>query len=719
MNSQKSPKGCSSHNAELKTIAILNSENLPAQPWEDVAPGLIAKTADGLRATRRTSLRLYFRPLCQSAVVVETRLTSTGDESFLCIIGSYNFSLGGSKSPGAKITLDRWPIAVTGKCRLPAGQHLVRCSRLNGVVLLALDGQVVLETQDPRANESIPDLEYFLPDTVTIHEAIVKGKSAALKGIPLNNSKSYNLYMCIDFFDDLISAPWTERTLREVLEIYNRHNIRRIYFIDHGGFKSGFWDHYDATEFPIEKHGRETFQNLGDILPAVVAAGHKAGLEVYALYKPQECGFAVTYPYGSEKARQFGKAPRLDGMMWWVMDFVAKHPEMRLERDMRPIPPDLEKRIIGKIVLVSEEGLTIPFDPRRIRLWVSADNGSYVPYAGPMEIKVAGKGKIILERLAIKEKFMALTVAGEPTRAFGNTLRKLVEIYDQEGRKLPISYADATQLRNLPIEKAGFTYDYPSDTTGEMDNYFWLDSGKPLAIAKGWERYLCGVICEAYPEVRHWWMENIEYYIKTGVDGVDIRDLVHTRTFDWDVFGFNKPLAAAFKAKHGVDILNQPFQREDLRRLRGEYYTEFLRQARQRLTAAGKKMHLHISPRMKSPDWHTELDLYQDWEGWLREGLADEITMKMNWFTGEVAAKSFEAARALGLPINYCPYMNDLFKHPNAKALVNYIARQALDTGSDGFIFYENAALMAAKKDGRMEITQSWMLDILKQYAGK
>ena len=122
---------------------------------------------------------------------------------------------------------------------------------------------------------------------------------------------------------------------------------------------------------------------------------------------------------------------------------------------------------------------------------------------------------------------------------------------------------------------------------------------------------------------------------------------------------------------------------------------------------------------MKSPDWHTELDLYQDWEGWLREGLADEITMKMNWFTGEVAAKSFEAARALGLPINYCPYMNDLFKHPNAKALVNYIARQALDTGSDGFIFYENAALMAAKKDGRMEITQSWMLDILKQYAGK
>ena len=212
-------------------------------------------------------------------------------------------------------------------------------------------------------------------------------------------------------------------------------------------------------------------------------------------------------------------------------------------------------------------------------------------------------------------------------------------------------------------------------------------------------------------------MDSIDYYIRAGVDGVDIRDLVHARTFDWDVFGFNPPLVEAFKKKHGIDILNEPFERKDLRRLRGEYYTEFLRRARQRLKTAGKQMHLHVGSRMKSPEWHTELDVYQDWESWLRAGLADEITLKMSWLTGEVAAKSFNVAHELGLPINYCPYINRVPQNPNAKAIINYYAQQALDIGMDGFVIYENAALMKARADGRMEVMHPWALDTLKQHA--
>lgn len=702
----------------LETMAVFDNRNQSLEPWEISVPSAVEKCTAGLMAKQKTSMRMYCRPLSRSAIVLETCMTLDGEESFMCTIGDYSFSLGGSKSPGAKITLDRWPIAVTGKCRLASGEHRIRCARMDGAVLLSLDGELVLETKDPRDSEPIFSLEYFIPESITVREVIVKGKSAALKGIPLRKSRSYNLHMCMDFFDDLLPAPWTERTLRETMGIYSRYNIKRLYFIDHGGFQSGFWDHYhDSAGHRLEGNVRRTFENLGDILPAVTAAGHNEGIEVYGLFKPQECGMALTYPFGSEEARKFGKVPRLDGAMWWATDFVAKHPEMRLERDMRPVPQDLDKRIVGRIVLSAEKGLKAAFDPRRIRLLVSNDNGAYAPYAGPMEIRVEGKEKIILDRLSIKEKFMALTVQGEATRTFGNTLRNLIEAYDLEGRKLPLSYASLTHPRNLPPEQGSFVYDYPVDTVGEMDNYFWLDSGRTLGIAKGWERYICGVLCEAYPEVRDWWMELIEYYIKSGVDGVDIRDQVHSRTFDWDVFGFNKPLVEAFREKHGVDILNEPFRREDLRRLRGEYYTGFLRRAHQRLKASGKKTHLHVSSRMKSPDWHTELDLYQDLEGWLREGLVDELTMKMSFLTGEVAAKSLETARELGLPVNYCPFMNGVPGQSNAKAIVNSLVRQALDNGADGYIIYENAVFLEAQKNGGVNIRHPWILDAIKQYA--
>src|SRR5690348_17622517 len=44
-----------------------------------------------------------------------------------------------------------------------------------------------------------------------------------------------------------------------------------------------------------------------------------------------------------------------------------------------------------------------------------------------------------------------------------------------------------------------------------------------------------------------------------------------------DEYGFNEPIVSEFKRRHGVDIRNQPFDKQAWYVLRGEYMTQFIR----------------------------------------------------------------------------------------------------------------------------------------------
>jgi hypothetical protein len=325
---------------------------------------------------------------------------------------------------------------------------------------------------------------------------------------------------------------------------------------------------------------------------------------------------------------------------------------------------------------------------------------------------------------------MALTVEGSPTFTFGNRLRDLVEVHDLHGVQLPVTFGNqsppvtpapgtaAGDTAGPAFCRTGFRFDVPyGNAIGAMDDIAWVDGRLPLGIAVGYERHLQGALCPSYPEVQAWWMRQVENCIEAGVDGVDFRIVNHNRAFDWEAFGFNEPLVAAFKQRYGVDIRREAFDREAWRRLRGEMYTGFLRKASARLRQAGKSAQTHISARMGDPKWHTEMEIHYDWPAWIREGLMEEVTIKMGDMASAPAQRAAAMARAAGMKVNFCPYVNGVPKRPDGPEIVRHLVQEALSGGADGLIIYENAAFMAGRSGGAIDIVCPQIPDVMSERA--
>ena len=699
------------------TIVRLDLDHPPASPWE-MMYGTLERDPGGWRAPVNAECHLCFAGAGLTSVAVDARFTTESGAAPRVDSSAYSFWIGGAAAPTTAIRVDRIVVGATGSFRCAAGgTYRLRCERAGGRLRMIIDGAVIVDAPDPRPRDTLFDLSLALPQGVVLHDAVVDGVPSPEKLARLPRSERYDLYMAIDFGDDVSRHAWEEGNLRAAMQFYREKRIKRIYFIDHFGYHSGYWDLMGDAQ--REQRVRETYESIGDFLPAFTRAAHDAGLEAFALFKPYEGAFAHVLPHGTEEARRHGKVPRLEGMMWRAMGAIRENPGLRIERDMRSVPPDLDRRTVRTIVLKGEERLKTVLDLSRLRLWVSPDNNGYRPYAGPITIAAdsGAPNRIVLSGLELREKFFALTVEGDPTFSFGNGIFALVEVRDAAGEMLPISFAVVERRNQRPIEEIVFSFNHPTDSVHSADEYVWLDSGKPLGLALGYERYLDGTPCEAYDEVQAWWADEVRHYIAAGVDGIDFRIPNHTRVFDWDAYCFSPPLIEAFKAKHGIDITRQPFNRADMRRLRGEYYTQFLRNARQLLRQAGKALHVHVSPRETSPEWHTDTEVHFDWPRWIDEGLVDEITVKMMTMRGMFAPRLAARAREAGLKLNFCPYLNGLPRHPAGRDILRHLIHDAREGGADGFIIYENAYIMAAADGGAINVTAPWMFDDLSASA--
>ena len=155
-----------------------------------------------------------------------------------------------------------------------------------------------------------------------------------------------------------------------------------------------------------------------------------------------------------------------------------------------------------------------------------------------------------------------------------------------------------------------------------------------IAFARGRNEYLSGSVCEAYPEVREYWLDWVGQCIAAGVDGVDVRISCHSSwTNDPEKYGFNEPVAREYQRRYGANPDTEPYDPDLLGKLRGEFFDMFLRAAKTRLSAAGKRLSVHAEMESFRPDacqGRTRSrpgNIEFDWRGWLSSGLADEATL--------------------------------------------------------------------------------------------
>jgi hypothetical protein len=132
----------------------------------------------------------------------------------------------------------------------------------------------------------------------------------------------------------------------------------------------------------------------------------------------------------------------------------------------------------------------------------------------------------------------------------------------------------------------------------------------------------------AFPEVRAFKLGILREAAERDIDGINLDFLRHP-----PCFGYEDPLIAAFKAKHGQDPREIAADDPRWLQLRADIMTGFLREVRKLLNEAGseKKRHLGLSARV---DWKEYKSHGCDIDTWLKEGLLDYLVIAQHTLGG-------------------------------------------------------------------------------------
>lgn len=617
---------------------------------------------------------------------------------------------------------------------------------------LAVDDQDLVQARPPQATPPGGVLELgFWADCLVRRIRILAADPVSLPWEPAVTG-DFLLEVTVDFADDLLYAPWTDRMLDQLFAEFKSWGVAKCQWIDYGLFQEGWWG---SAAGPAGRNARQTFENVGEIFPAAVRAAHAHGVELHSLFKPFDMGLYFTHGDGTLQAGR-GKLRRIGGTVYWISDFAAQQREFIMSRK----PGAWGTASTGaytRLDLVKEDDAPSGLTPEDVILYVSEDNVTYRPYEGPMireevvedypvweHTSAGGRAMGVTRRarvfrwkeLDLRTPYFALFTKNRQ-ESFANTLLNLVHVFgaDEEERLLTFGLK-ARQVHFEPTEGAttqspapdflsnGVEFDvFPGTPTAIYPGYDAIrslhafDSGEGfLALARGKEKGTVATLSPSYPEVRDWWLSWLRATLEAGADGVELRVRNHHSPFAWEEFGFEQPVRDKFLRRYGIDLWNtDDFDKELLRRLRGEDYTEFYRQAKALVTTYGKKLGLHLSPTLNlQPELGAAMGLHWDWQTWIDEGLADSITLKEVGPGSRAARDILPRTRKHGLPVTYSPYANHLWARPGGEQVCGEWIRLAKQYGYDGYQLYESAAVLRGTQDGRLVMRQPALRELFR-----
>jgi len=594
-------------------------------------------------------------------------------------------------------------------------------------------------------------------DDCLVHAVRIYGegeRAEPVYDVPAKKVDDFFLEVAVDYNMDLGHAAYTPDMFDQLFREFKSWGVRRCHWIYWGGTKHGLW-----TSGPdgVREAAAKTVAASGEIFPAAVRAAHAHGIEVYGLIKPFDMGFWMSLAEGSPEAAARGKAPRIGGPISRIADFPARHPEYLMARKPGAWG-DAENASFTRIDLVKEDDGPCDFGSTDIELYASDDNATYRRVEGakveetvedyPLWEHTASGGRptgrtrrarvFRLTGFDLSSKYLAVTTKGR-RRSFYNRFIDLIHVFGDKGEERRVSYALAARhgpgrarggesiAEATDFRESGAEFDVvPGGTpTSASPGYDAIsadhafDSGQGfIAIARGKERGTVGALSPSFPEVRAWWLEWVRDCLEAGADGIELRVRNHHNPFAWNEFGFEPPVVEAFRERYGVDLnATDDFDKEAWRRLRGEAYTQFYREARALTREYGKSLGLHVSATMNmEPAEGAAMGIHWHWRTWLKEGLADSVTLKEVWPGTRQEQEIQSYARPRGIPTIFSPYANTLWKTPGGERIVAHRIRAAKAAGHDGFQHYECAFVIRGQADGRVVMDQPALREVFRSF---
>ena len=565
-------------------------------------------------------------------------------------------------------------------------------------------------------------------------------------------------HLTSDFRDDFTCnrTRWTKDRFREYIRIIADLGIKGIHWIEMGDRDMGKWDRGSSTDL----HGGsvEFVEEIPNPLAFLCEEGHRLGMKVYAVHKINDMasfGPGRFYPVGTAPSVMPG-IPQIGGSGQMAFRWLRRHPDKRVEIHPSLMEPEGLRKPVKTIRIWHETDQLIEIP--EIELFVSETNGSYAPYEGDRVVTVSVRRRkpplfapAPEKRFAEEGSFTCVEMSGlqisqpffcicfDEQCGIVNTLAALMEVEDSAGDRVAFTWGFAPRSNYSKslgdFRKVGIGFDANWDTPFEdfPRGYQWqhsagryrLDLSRvPFAgVARGKNQFLSSAVELAHPDVRKWLLEIVQYELDAGCDGVDIRLECHTQNMDFENYGFGQPIVEEFERRHGVDIAREPFDRGAWRRLRGEYFDLFLKEASDLLLAHGKERWIHLTgfPLMdQQPSEPSPYQIFWNWEKWLKEGWVDVVNFKR--FQGRGLSPEYErrmevfyqkavnCCRDLHLSMAFTPNGGNKWKAMEdiVKGEFENIARASRD-GFDVYNIYEANTYIHLTDDGfEIEAEELW-----------
>ena len=175
-----------------------------------------------------------------------------------------------------------------------------------------------------------------------------------------------------------------------------------------------------------------------------------------------------------------------------------------------------------------------------------------------------------------------------------------------------------------------------------FDDYYpghhgaFAEDGVCLPEDKTGSRKMRGVLSYAWPEARRRRLSEIRELVGYGSDGLYLCTKSHSQhtepAREYDTYGYEAPVAEEFERRHSVDIRKaDSFDKEAWHALKGEFFTQFLREVREVTSAAGQRLslgammgkyHYFRAPTLR--ETHV-LRFENQWRTWAAENILDEL----------------------------------------------------------------------------------------------
>lgn len=493
--------------------------------------------------------------------------------------------------------------------------------------------------------------------------------------------------LCVtyDWPDEMVGGPYSPDTIRRELRFLKEHGVTRVYFLDYPGREHAFISSHRKRLPQVAEHYRITMEAFGgDIMTGICRIARQEGLPFITICKPYDLGtpdpFAAAHPNLA----------------------FRRNPAWTRERGAEPVT---------LLQLFADNDAPLPFAAAAIEVWASDDNVAYTRLEGiratddvverpRYRLTPAGKvpaggtervRRIVLSDLNLTARYLAVAFPkADAPGCFGNQEFLLAET------SLPVELARFP--RTGDFREHGFAYDTDTHASAWSNQAEFivkrraLPAGGAVGLRLGHDPHMPGMLDPGHPDVRRFWIETwIDRAIAAGCDGVDIRVAHHHFCLDWPAYAYAEPALAAFRERFGRDPEATAEDTAAIQAIRGDFHTDFLREASSRLHAAGKVLEAHIEARMATPpNCASYTGIRWDWPTWIEEGLIDGVNLKyLGPFNPFVRNEVLPAARRQGIPVRCIAAIGDPRSQPRTPEWTAEHLRMCDVAGIAGLNLYE------------------------------